>query len=176
MVDIRSERRGVLVGMVTAAVITAVAFGLSVTVSSDETLAVVDRLTMALHLSIILFLWLAAAIGNVARLRFFRPESINGAAFSDDDMDLRAAQAILQNTLEQTLLAFGAQVAMSTVFPDPRAGLVALVVLFSTGRVLFWAGYADGAARRALGFGLTFYPSLAVLLVSGLVVVSRLVY
>lgn len=176
MTDITRERRGVLVGMVTALVITAVVLGLSIAASGDETPTLVDRLTLAMQLTIILFLWLGVAIGNVARLRFFRPESLSGAAFGNDEIEVRTAQAILQNTLEQSFLAFGAQLALATVFPDPRVALVALVVLFSTGRVLFWVGYAGGAARRALGFGLTFYPSIAVLLISGFVVVGRLLY
>jgi hypothetical protein len=35
-----------------------------------------------------------------------------------------------------------------------------LVGLFLLGRVLFIGGYRKGAGGRALGFGLTFYPTL----------------
>ncbi len=45
-----------------------------------------------------------------------------------------------------------------------RAGatmLTALAILFCIGRALFWAGYGRGAGGRALGFALTFYPTIA---------------
>jgi len=40
-------------------------------------------------------------------------------------------------------------------------------ILFVFGRILFWRGYARGAPARALGFALTFYPTLAMLLTIG---------
>jgi uncharacterized membrane protein YecN with MAPEG domain len=36
--------------------------------------------------------------------------------------------------------------------------------VFFVGRILFWRGYARGAPARALGFALTFYPSVAMIL------------
>ena len=41
----------------------------------------------------------------------------------------------------------------------PTAGL-----LFVIGRIAFFAGYARGAPARALGFALTFYPTVLLLL------------
>jgi uncharacterized MAPEG superfamily protein len=52
----------------------------------------------------------------------------------------------------------------------PRAFQAAVPVaamLFVIGRVLFWRGYAAGAPHRALGFALTFYPQVAMLVVIG---------
>jgi uncharacterized protein involved in response to NO len=50
---------------------------------------------------------------------------------------------------------------------DAYAVLVpVLAALFCAGRLLFWLGYERGAAARAVGFGLTFYPSLAVLIIA----------
>lgn len=43
--------------------------------------------------------------------------------------------------------------------------IIALTALFVVGRLLFWIGYADGAKARALGFALTFYPSVAGLVI-----------
>lgn len=40
----------------------------------------------------------------------------------------------------------------------------ALADLFCAGRLLFWIGYAWRAAARAIGFGSTFCPSLAALI------------
>ena len=39
-----------------------------------------------------------------------------------------------------------------------------ILTMFLLGRVLFFAGYAGGAPRRALGFALTFYPTVTLLL------------
>ncbi len=47
-------------------------------------------------------------------------------------------------------------------------------VLFAVGRVLFWRGYARGAPGRAMGFGLTFYPSVALLALLVLTTLGRL--
>ena len=51
----------------------------------------------------------------------------------------------------------------------PRAArgqkLGVAAMLFVIGRVLFWRGYASGAPHRALGFALTFYPQVVMLVV-----------
>jgi len=52
-----------------------------------------------------------------------------------------------------------------------QAVIPAAAILFFIGRVLFWRGYARGAPGRALGFALTFYPTVAMLLL----IVGRLV-
>ena len=57
----------------------------------------------------------------------------------------------------------------STLSTVPLAALA-----FAIGRVLFFRGYGDGARARALGFALTFYPSLAMLLCNGPYLVWRL--
>ena len=46
-----------------------------------------------------------------------------------------------------------------------QAAVPVAVILFVIGRVLFWRGYAHGAPARALGFALTFYPSVVMLVV-----------
>jgi hypothetical protein len=47
--------------------------------------------------------WLAAAIANVARLRFFSPDDIGGSSHSPGSQHIKDAGTILQNTLEQTV-------------------------------------------------------------------------
>jgi hypothetical protein len=59
---------------------------------------------------------------------------------------------------------------LAAALPHPDVLLVTLVVLFGLGRLLFWLGYARGAAGRAFGFALTFYPT-AFALIAGLVLV-----
>jgi len=43
------------------------------------------------------------------------------------------------------------------------AAIPAAVVLFVLGRVLFLRGYRGGAPSRAIGFALTFYPTVLML-------------
>ena len=50
--------------------------------------------------------------------------------------------------------------------PAQLAVIPAAAVLFALGRLLFWRGYAGGAPSRALGFGLTFYPTALMLIVN----------
>lgn len=72
-------------------------------------------------------------------------------------------QALLQNTLEQVLLAVLAHGAFAVLAPAEWLGLIpTFTVLFVVGRVLFAAGYAGGAGGRALGFALTFLPTMAL--------------
>jgi len=42
------------------------------------------------------------------------------------------------------------------------APLVILTILFVLGRALFWLGYHFNPYVRAFGFGITFYPTVAV--------------
>jgi uncharacterized membrane protein YecN with MAPEG domain len=78
---------------------------------------------------------------------------------------VKCMQAMLQNTLEQTVLA--ALVHGSFVALAPPQWLVlipAYTVLFVGGRVLFVTLYKYGAAARAPGFALTMLPSTVMLL------------
>ena len=51
-----------------------------------------------------------------------------------------------------------------------QAAVPAAAILFFLGRLLFWRGYSHGAPARALGFALTFYPTVVMLVL----VVARL--
>jgi MAPEG family len=74
-------------------------------------------------------------------------------------------QALLQNTLEQSCLALPVYIATSIVAPAALLPVVpAAAVMFLVGRLFFFAGYANGAPARAYGFGLTFYPTVLLLL------------
>jgi hypothetical protein len=48
--------------------------------------------------------------------------------------------------------------------PEEARTLIILTSLFLLGRVLFWAGYHYNPYVRAFGFGITFYPTVAVYL------------
>jgi hypothetical protein len=127
-------------------------------------MAPVDRFARVGAGAAVMALWLAAAIGNVARLRFFSPQDIGAARGAQAGGPVARAVAILQNTLEQYVLAVAAQVGLAVAFDRAELAIALLAGSFSVGRALFWTGYARGAAARAFGFALTFYPSVLALL------------
>ena len=108
-------------------------------------------------------LWLAIAVGRLARHRFFSDDDIEGALRPGS---LRAAvlQSLVQNTLEQTVLAVVAYGAwlLATRPAAPVATAWIAVGCFSVGRLLFFLGYGRGAAARSFGFALTFYPTVGL--------------
>lgn len=67
------------------------------------------------------------------------------------------------NTFEQftAYLVAIAIVALYSSAEEARA-LPILTMLFVLGRILFWIGYHKNPYLRAFGFGLTFYPTVAV--------------
>ncbi len=143
--------------LVTAAVIAAsLAFGSPAALS--------NRLAVAIMVDLVVVAWLAAGIANVARLRFLSPSDIAGDGRTDASVAVRDAAAILQNTLEQVVLAIPVHIAAAMVIDRSLTLLVALGLIFTIGRIAFWRGYSGGAQARAFGFALTFYPTLATLL------------
>ena len=127
----------------------------------------VDRLSLWAACSTAAAAWLALAVGLQARNRFFSPADIDGAALSEASARAKLLQALIQNTLEQAALAVLAYAAWLLMTPTSGARTVALcAVLFSVGRLLFFAGYVRGAAARSLGFALTFYPTAGLLILS----------
>lgn len=125
-----------------------------------------DRLAAAARWGLLVVVCLIAAVGNLARHRFFTPADIDGSGLTAGSDRARLYQAIVQNTLEQALIAVIAHAAWAATMPVGWFGAVpAAAVLFLIGRIAFAAVYARGAPARAFGFALTFYPS--VLLVVG---------
>jgi hypothetical protein len=169
---LRREQRGVALG-IGAAILLASAAVLVVLLLRPPVAPplpdLAERLAYALRLQAGIAIWLGLAIANVARLRFFSAVDIGGSANSESSPAMRRAGAVLQNTLEQSVLAMAAHLALAAQ-PEPfwMPLLPVLVLLFGLGRLCFWIGYARGAAARAFGFALTFYPSMATL-VLGLV-------
>lgn len=114
----------------------------------------------------LLALPLIVCIARLAAHRFFSPADIDGSTSSGDTEQAKVLQAILQNTTEQTLLAALVHAACVLLLPLSWLQLVpAAAVLFLIGRLTFTVGYPRGAAERAFGFGLTFYPTLLLLFV-----------
>jgi hypothetical protein len=142
----------------------------AVIVDSGPAHAVNQRIVEALRADVFVAIWLFAAIANVARLRFSSREDIDGSGMTQATEPVRIANAIVQNTLEQTVLAVVAHAAIAVVLPRSTLLVGALVILFCIGRACFWSGYRKGASGRAFGFGLTFYPTALTLLLAAMMV------
>lgn len=109
--------------------------------------------------------WLFVSIARLARHRFFSPADIDGGAGATASREAIILQSVLQNTLEQAVLASGVYGAWLILAPVEMKLLpLFCAALFSLGRLLFFLGYSRGAEGRALGFTLTFYPSVGLLL------------
>ncbi|MBI1206713.1 MAG: MAPEG family protein [Azospirillum sp.] len=158
------EQRRVALGMAGGALCSALVLGVGMwlfPLPLPPLDGMAERLAFALRADLLVLIWLAAAIGNVARKRFFSPADIQGSGFSDPSAALAVDVAIVQNTLEQTVLALGAHLALASVLRGSEMALIPLLVgLFCLGRASFWFGYRGGAGSRAFGFATTFYPTL----------------
>lgn len=172
-------QRGVARGIAIAAIATAVVvFGAAawhpdMLLPGDGTVA---QLAYALKWDLLPAACLLIAVGRLARHRFFTPEDIAGGGLSPGTQKAHVLQSILQNTLEQVVLASLAYFIWAVVMPHGwLASIPAAALLFLIGRILFSRGYERGAAARAIGFGLTFYPSVLMLAVAALNLIRHMV-
>ena len=121
-------------------------------------------LQTALACCLVPALCLAGNIGAMANHRFYTPADIDGGGLTVATPKARILQATLQNTLEQAILASIAYAVWASIMPEGWQGVIPVAALmFACGRALFWYGYARGAPGRAMGFGLTFYPTMLML-------------
>ncbi|HEY6986651.1 MAG TPA: MAPEG family protein [Rhodanobacteraceae bacterium] len=173
------KQRGVIGGMATGLGVTIAVLAGAIVAAPDALLPADDVLASLAHALAWGALPVACLAGNIGRLaahRFFTPADIDGGATSDGTSGARLLQSTLQNTLEQTVLALATYAIWGATAPRTwQAAIAAAAVLFVIGRVLFWRGCARGAPARALGFALTFYPSIGMLLMLGARFVYRLV-
>ena len=169
------KQRGVLKGItigaaITVAVIVGAILAGPMVLSPEATIA--ERLSFALWADVFIALWLGISIALLARHRFFTPEDIDGGGLSRGSETANVLQSTLQNTLEQSVLAVLVHLAWSILMPASWISAIpAAVFLFLCGRVLFVRGYRGGAPSRAVGFALTYYPSVLMLI---LVVVAAI--
>lgn len=111
---------------------------------------------------------------GVARIRFNSAEDAPGSGLSQPSERIAVPRAILQNNLEQAVLAVVVHLALATLLrPEEMRVIPAVVLLFCLGRATFWLGYRRGAAARAFGFAATFWPTVACLLLALVLLVSR---
>lgn len=156
----RDVLRGMAVGMAVTLVLLAIGFHQALPMPLETRVTTLGIALLALGL------WVAAAIGAVARARFRSAAAIDGQDGADPRVD--TGNAILRNTIEQAVLAAIAYTALTVLNDEARVPVALFAACFSAGRVLFWIGYREGAGARALGFALTFYPSLAALVAAAM--------
>ncbi|MBE1528134.1 hypothetical protein GGC65_002590 [Sphingopyxis sp. OAS728] len=165
--DLARAQRGVFASSLGAAIVTALVLWFAWS-SGERWFPRIDdlaeRLGFAFRLDLAVLLCLAVAIFRVSTQRVRSPEDIGGSASPSESPAVRQSRAILQNTLEQVVLAVPAHLALATVLPPERtAVLAALVLLFVTGRAAFAFGYPYGAPGRSFGFGLTVYSTMTAM-------------
>lgn len=153
------EQQQVMGGMVLASVLTAAALVAAYFLSGNGA----DFIRMSAPVaSSLIALALVFCIGNIAKKRFFNADIIDGAASDTPGSAVAVDKAVLQNTLEQTVLAAIVYNGLAAVAPGIAPTLLpVLVTLFLLGRAFFVFGYRQGAGGRAFGFALTFYPTVA---------------
>ena len=162
------KQRGVLGGMLngTAISIGLIIFGILLNpFNFHSNLTLLEKSSVLFKSLIILALCLTFSIGRLAKHRFFSPDELDGKGLRTDSDRAILLQSLLQNTLEQSVLAAFVYGTWTFVMPSAWLSVVPLAALsFALGRVLFFAGYRRGAVGRALGFTMAFYPSVLMLI------------
>jgi len=168
--DQRGILKGSLAGLVGAAVLggtayvslPASAFGVSALESLEQ------RIAFAIKADVFVLLWLAGCVRQVSGGRFRSEADIAGAAYAEPSAAIAVRRAVLQNSLEQTVLAIGAHLALSVLLRGRELMLIPVLVgLYLLGRIWFSFGYERGPSGRAGGMALTAAPTLAALLLAG---------
>jgi len=174
------KQKGVVRNVIPAAVLTVVGLcGVSLLLPLnilplDEPGA---RIAWGLKWALLPTLTLMILIMRVANHRFSTPEDIDGSGLTDGTPEVRVLRAILQNTLEQAVLAVAAYAIWAAAMPYSWLRAIPIAAgLFVTGRVMFSRGYAQGAPERATGFGLTAYPTFGMLVTVAIVSALRLLF
>lgn len=173
MADFSRTQLGVAAGMAGGLAVTIAAF--SWPTLPDVPADGAARLALWLACAAFAALWLLVSVGRLAGHRFFTPADIEGGGLTEGTPKARLLQSLIQNTLEQAVLAIVAYGAWLWLADDSRHGLaIVCAILFGIGRLLFFAGYSFGAPWRAFGFTLTFYPTVGLYLFLLPAIFSRL--
>jgi hypothetical protein len=178
-VEFSEKQRGVIRGVIPAALVSVAGMCVGPILLPMNALPAEEagaRLAWALPWALLPILMLMISIMRVANHRFASPEDIDGSGLTVGSAHVLVLRAILQNTLEQAVLAAAAYSIWSVSMPLKWLGVIpAAALLFVLGRILFMAGYERGAGERATGFGLTAYPSFGMLATLAAVLSLRLI-
>ncbi len=158
------KQKGVLKGMLIGFVIALVTIVMGIYLDPFEihrSGTLLTRLHVLSFAAILPTLTLIISVGRLAKYRFFHAEDIDGSGLTEGSEKAKLLQSLLQNTLEQWIIALSVYVMWCMLMPAKWLSSVLLCsVLFAVGRLLFFAGYSKGAAHRAIGFTLCFYASI----------------
>src|SRR5689334_8395481 len=109
-----SEQLGILRGSALALVVGLAVLGVGYTWLPPDTFGLATSMTLgeqiafALRADLFLFVWLAWCVRAVSKGRFRSTIDRKGSAFHAPSEAIAVPVAVLQNSLEQTVLAFGA--------------------------------------------------------------------
>ncbi|PZU71813.1 MAPEG family protein [Brevundimonas sp.] len=163
-----AEQRAIAVRSALAIAVTAAAIAAAwlwlppAVLGAAPDMATADRLAYALKAELPVFLWLGGCLRTVAGIRFRSDADRPGSAYAAPSARLAVPAAVLQNSLEQTVLAVGAHLVLATMLRGEQMILLpVLVALYLAGRVFFALGYAKGAGARAFGMALTGASTIA---------------
>jgi hypothetical protein len=128
---------------------------------TPEQWTLVDRIALVIKDAVFAILPAVIVICVVAAQRLNPSMWVGRSPKSGSAVDIN--NRFILNTVEQFILYFIAHTALAVYgrLEEART-LVILTVLFVLGRILFWVGYHFNPYLRAFGFGLTFYPTVAV--------------
>jgi hypothetical protein len=130
-------------------------------VPSEWTLG--DRIALVIKDAVIAILPAVLAICIVAAQRLDPSMFVGRMPKPNSAVDIN--NRFILNTVEQFILYFIGNAGLALYCPPEEARtLIILTSLFLMGRVLFWFGYHHNPYVRAFGFGITFYPTVAVYL------------
>ena len=130
-------------------------------VPTDWTLG--DRIALVIKDAVIAILPAVLAICIVAAQRLDPTMFVGRVPKPNSAVDIN--NRFILNTVEQFILYFIGNAGLALYCPPEEARtLIILTALFLMGRVLFWVGYHYNPYMRAFGFGITFYPTVAVYL------------
>lgn len=123
-----------------------------------------DRIAFVFRCELFAVLMLLAGIIVVGNQRFLDDKAIDGIITNIPNA-LEINLRYLRNTFEQFILAMIAHLVLITVIDSTSAKIIpVLICWWIIARLVFWAGYHISPIGRAVGFGATFFPTLAVIL------------
>ena len=110
--------------------------------------------------ALLVYLWTAFKVGG-ARGKYQVP-----APATDGPPEFQRIYRVHMNTLEQIVIFLPSLWLFATAWGDIKAAIIGL--FWPIGRIVFALGYIAAAEKRSVGFGITFFASI-ILLLGGLV-------
>ena len=166
--------KSMLIGMLLS--MTMIVVGSFCNILTIDTTEINSKLTIAFTSLLLPGVSLIISVGRLAKHRFFTPDDIDGGGLTVGTEKAKSLQAIIQNTLEQFCIAIVAYTSWAVIMPnDSLSVIVYASIAFSVGRILFFIRYNNGATARALGFTLTFYPSV-IMIITALVYLVKSIF